>query len=717
MPLIDEALQISQDHGLAIIACGDDKAPIHSGWREKASADPDKIREMFSDPKAKLVGVPMGGSNDLIAFDIDFREGNTTERNAKLTAITEELRDAYPNQIRIHRTRNGGLHMIMLEPTGKAKIPRNLMPKLEMVFEGFQIIWPTEGSGYTVEVDVLLDDLAEPDRKFLKIREKMEGISSAGGLMTAELAHQVMMTDGEVGTRHDALLRMTQDWANKAPADWADDKVCGSFEAWFRTNYGDAIETTRLDELMNWRWEYGELMGSDLGNAMKGALLRATDRKAEAMVKLEQPASIFETPHQEMPVEDAQEQAEAIVVEAPPEPSFTMEAPEMLPPPRQWLLGKKVERGQLSVVQAPPGSGKTAVVIATAMSMASGTQILFDDTPAGPQKVVYWNGEDTSTEIGRRIVACAQVYKLTSKNLETHLRVISTQATPLHLVIYDEGHPSANPAVVAALKDSLADFDADVLVIDPLATIHGVDASRSVEMKMVRAILGTLARELGIAIVLVTHGDKDGAGVFQGSARHVTTLKPMDGVMGNRYSIHGSQWHRYLRLTTSKSNNEAQPIDRWIELSPVNIGNGDDTYSGGDRVAVAQRWDVRTDNDLVTRMATAIELLRHEWTRDVAQEADRLVREDKQARNHWFGAVLSDAFELPWRRGEKVVDLNAEEQMNRQTVVDLIDALVEQKLITKTTCQDDKYRDRPAWKVDENRVDLFMRGIAREDEK
>jgi hypothetical protein len=134
MPTIDEALAIAQEHGLKIIACGEDKAPIHKGWREKASSDPDEIRKMFSDPRAKLVGVPMGKDNDLIAFDIDYREGNTPARNQALEQFGQELLKAH--SARIHSTRNGGLHLILLNPTGVRKIPRNIMPKLEVVSEG-----------------------------------------------------------------------------------------------------------------------------------------------------------------------------------------------------------------------------------------------------------------------------------------------------------------------------------------------------------------------------------------------------------------------------------------------------------------------------------------------------------------------------------------------------------------------------------------------------
>ena len=57
------------------------KVPLLKGWREKASNDPNQIRqwqEFFKD-KLKFFGVPTGSINGIMALDIDIKKGNGFE--------------------------------------------------------------------------------------------------------------------------------------------------------------------------------------------------------------------------------------------------------------------------------------------------------------------------------------------------------------------------------------------------------------------------------------------------------------------------------------------------------------------------------------------------------------------------------------------------------------------------------------------------------------
>jgi hypothetical protein len=694
MPTIDEALAIAQEHGLKIIACGEDKAPIHKGWREKASSDPDEIRKMFSDPRAKLVGVPMGKDNDLIAFDIDYREGNTPARNQALEQFGQELLKAH--SARIHSTRNGGLHLILLNPTGVRKIPRNIMPKLEVVSEGFQIIWPTEGSGYEVVDDVPLDDLVEPDPTFLKVREKMKGISSSGGLMDAALAREIMLSDGEVGTRHDALLRMTYDFVAAAPGDLAPDVLCQRFESQFREVFGDYIEASRLEELMHWTWDGQTLGGSDLGNAMKGAIERCPERDLSIFNGLERPAfSVWGDQQDILPSAEPENPPPAA-------PSFT--APELrgwvgssgdLPARRRWVLSQKLERERLSLLYGPPGSGKSSLAMVWSMVAASGTSVLYETAPEGPVKVVYWNGEDGLQELRRRFAGIRKAYPTMGSAVGDNLMLLPTDVVPLKLVEVPKDVKGRNPAprlaAVEWLKEALAEAGASILVIDPLISSHRLREMDPAEMEVLFDVLRRIARELEIAVLVVHHAQGETSpGPILGAARHATRLVQMTVDQADKQRLPREDRFQFVQTRNGKSNNARHARDRWVTLKEVELGNGD-------TVPVAHIWDTAKNPTARSEVGVCLRAIQEEIDRQPV-EAERRLR-TSAATNGWLGNLLGEAFGLSWQKHVKQEERTEDEQRAIAKMKTLIGIMIEEGLVTEHQVKDAHYDWRPVYRL------------------
>src|SRR6185437_1904891 len=72
-------------------------------------------------------------------------------------------------------------------------------------------------------------------------------------------------------------------------------------------------------------------------------------------------------------------------------------------PHRHWLYGTYLIRGEVSVLAAPGGAGKTALATGIAVEVATGVQLLDEKIFAAHDlKVLFINGEDGGTEITRR---------------------------------------------------------------------------------------------------------------------------------------------------------------------------------------------------------------------------------------------------------------------------------------------------------------------------
>src|SRR6185436_4170469 len=75
-------------------------------------------------------------------------------------------------------------------------------------------------------------------------------------------------------------------------------------------------------------------------------------------------------------------------------------------PHRRWLYGTYLIRGEITVLAAPGGAGKTALATGIAVEIAAGITMLGETLwRSNDQKVLYINGEDSRAEITRRLWA------------------------------------------------------------------------------------------------------------------------------------------------------------------------------------------------------------------------------------------------------------------------------------------------------------------------
>src|SRR5687768_8766369 len=89
-------------------------------------------------------------------------------------------------------------------------------------------------------------------------------------------------------------------------------------------------------------------------------------------------------------------------------------------PPRQWVYGNHLIRGFVSATIASGGIGKSTLIVADAIAIATGRDLM-RSRPHGRAKVWIWNGEDPAEELERRVAATCLRYDVAREDIDGQL--------------------------------------------------------------------------------------------------------------------------------------------------------------------------------------------------------------------------------------------------------------------------------------------------------
>lgn len=284
-------------------------------------------------------------------------------------------------------------------------------------------------------------------------------------------------------------------------------------------------------------------------------------------------------------------------------------------PKREWIGGRHLIRKFVSMTIAPGNIGKSSLVIAELLALASGKPIL-GHAIERPYAVWYWNLEDPYDELQRRVQAAMQHYGLTPEDIGGRLFVNSGRDDPLRIAIADKNGARIVRPIVDAFTAEMIARQIDVVSIDPFVSSHGVPENDNLGMDMVSKEWGRVADRANAAIDLVHHTRKaSGADVevttesarggkaLSDAARDVRVLNRMARDEAEKAGIEN---HRLYFRTYSDKANMAPPADHseWFKLESVALANGDDVG-----VVVPWQWpdpfaDVTADH--VRRVQAAL---------------------------------------------------------------------------------------------------------------
>lgn len=328
--------------------------------------------------------------------------------------------------------------------------------------------------------------------------------------------------------------------------------------------------------------------------------------------------------------------------------------------PRQWLYGHHLIRKYVSATIAPGGVGKSTLVIADAVAMASGRNLI-GARPHSKLTVWLWNGEDPREEIERRVIATCLHHRVSPSEIEGRLFLDSGREMPIKIGNISPSGPEIAMPVIEELVAAIKLRGVDVLKIDPFVSVHSLPENDNGAMDQAVKAFALVADRTGCAIDLVHHSRKlngadadidaaRGGSAIAGAVRAARVLNVMSAEEAQGLGVAEEDRRKHIRIDDAKGNLAPPQVARWIRLASVALGN-ETADRPGDFVATVERWKPPGLFD--------------GFTAEELQRAQRAVgavglRKDAQAKD-WAGHAIGGA-----------LGLNSHEDPDRQRIKKII---------------------------------------------
>jgi hypothetical protein len=267
-------------------------------------------------------------------------------------------------------------------------------------------------------------------------------------------------------------------------------------------------------------------------------------------------------------------------------------------PPREFYLGKQYQRGAVSGTMSPGGRGKSSLAAVEAMAMATAKGLL-GEPPLRRLKVWYHNGEESWDELRRRLDVICLRYSIKPEEFEGWLCVTNPQKFPLRVADVGSGDRfSPDSKLLAHMYEEIRANEFDVIILDPLITLHGVPENNPVMMRGVMDIFRDIAAGINCSVEVVGHTrkpsmgfdgaltayDTRGSGAIVDALRSVRMLDLMTQEEAEAAEVSEFERERHVKVTPAKRNYSATGGEpQWIRIENLIINNGDD-------VGVIEPW-------------------------------------------------------------------------------------------------------------------------------
>jgi hypothetical protein len=293
-------------------------------------------------------------------------------------------------------------------------------------------------------------------------------------------------------------------------------------------------------------------------------------------------------------VEPKAERAMAIALDAAPKvaPFKSWETIDPLGlPARDFVYGNHYIRKFASVTVAPGGLGKSTLVLAECIAIATGRPIL-GVLPKARERVVYFNAEDPLEEVQRRVLALCQHHGIPQGDLVNWLYLASGRETELILAVGDAG--DIVEPVFELIENYARDIKPAVFAFDPLANMTESPETNDVFRRLGKR-LSRMADAHNCSIEIVHHTrklngkeaeveDSRGGGALIGAVRAGRVLNPMTSDEAMKAGIETHVDH--FRIEAAGKNNLSRPSTSatWLRRVSMELPNGD-------HVASVEPWE------------------------------------------------------------------------------------------------------------------------------
>jgi hypothetical protein len=273
-------------------------------------------------------------------------------------------------------------------------------------------------------------------------------------------------------------------------------------------------------------------------------------------------------------------------------------------PHRQMLYGIDLYAGEVTVLAAPGGHGKTSLAIGIAVCLAANRARLGEKLWIYEPTVLYVNGEDSTPENLRRLWGFSLQHGIVEGDIK-RLKLLAAddyRTQQLSFLRLERGASVLDDRGLEFLSRLLEAIRPQVLVLDPLISFcGGGNANDNAVMALVMRALKRFAAKFGCAILVLHHTRKggepghpdsiSGASSIVNLSRRAIMVVPMTKEEAAKFAVPPSEYRSYFKVVSAKSN-MAPPSEEcpWYKLESVNLPNAEPpTYPNGDNVQAVVR--------------------------------------------------------------------------------------------------------------------------------
>lgn len=279
----------------------------------------------------------------------------------------------------------------------------------------------------------------------------------------------------------------------------------------------------------------------------------------------------------------------------------------MMLPRRPWLIPGLLLRGQLTLLVAPPGSGKSLLTLQLAMVCACGLAEWGGWRPRGRYRTLVINVEEDQTEMKRRLFGAHKIMNIHQDDLADNIFLAEAGSIVVAKADSRTKTVVATP-VLDQIVQTIIELKIDIVIVDPFAETFAGDENSNSELKWAGVLWREVARRTNAAVLIVHHakkyaqnmaGDMDasrGGGALSGVARIVATLFPMTESEFDHYrtqikkAFPQANRGRFIRFDDAKAQYSLLgSFARWFFKETIGIGNAGDGLPE-DEVGVLVPW-------------------------------------------------------------------------------------------------------------------------------
>ena len=305
---------------------------------------------------------------------------------------------------------------------------------------------------------------------------------------------------------------------------------------------------------------------------------------------------------------------------------FSFPDPATIAPP-DWLLEGFALRGRVTTLTGPGGVSKSTWSLLAAVAYTAGREDMCGFRIPKPGRAWVWNQEDPIDVMDARLLAILQEYNVSREDLldedgKTRLFRNSGLGRGKRLTLVERMGEFLRPTkdLDRVIKTALYE-GADLIVLDPLISVHQAEENSNEEMRAVFDHLADIAQDANCAIVALCHPGKPdkksseglagdayaarGASAQPDAARVAATLTGMSEADSKKWRIPGGSLSNYVRLEVPKINDAAIPPTRWYQRQQILVPG----YRGS-RLPVLKPIDLEPTamvaEDMAAKIAEAI---------------------------------------------------------------------------------------------------------------